>query len=255
MPERVLTLQGATNFRDLGGYPTVDGGYTRWGMVYRSDAPHRLSIDDLAIIERLGLLVAYDLRTDEERDRSPSALPATVRRIPLTIGGTAAHTRANAEMIRTRPADIPDDFLAEMYRRMADFDAGIFGRILTELADADGTPALIHCTAGKDRTGVAAALLLAALGVDETTILDDYELSAIHFTDRRLPRLLARLPEDVDPARYRAVFGAPRLAMATLLTTLREQHGSIEGYLRTRAGLSASTLTALRDRLVQSAVS
>ncbi|MEV5835104.1 tyrosine-protein phosphatase [Nocardia sp. NPDC052112] len=255
MPERVLALHGATNFRDLGGYPTVDGGRTRWGMVFRSDAPHRLSTADLAVVERLGLLVAYDLRTDEERDRSPSALPATVRRIPLTIGGTAAHTRANAEMIRTRPADIPDDFLAEMYRRMADFDADVFGRILTGLADADGTPALIHCTAGKDRTGVTVALLLAALGVDEATILDDYELSAIHFTDRHLPRLLARLPEDVDPARYRAVFGAPRTAMYTMLTTLRDRHGSIENYLRTRAGLSPATLTALRDRLVRQSAS
>lgn len=250
MPQRVLTLEGATNFRDLGGYPTVDGGYTRWGTIFRSDAPNRLSAIDRRAVERLGLLVAYDLRTDEERERFPSALPATVRRIPLTIG-TAAHTRANGELIRNRPHDIPDDFLTHMYRRMIDFDAATFGRIITGLAAADGTPALIHCTAGKDRTGVAAALLLAALGVDETTILDDYELSATHYTDRSLPGLLARLPPDVDPARYRAVFGAPRTAMATMLTTLREQHGTIENYLRTRAGLSSSTLTALRDKLVQ----
>lgn len=172
--------------------------------------------------------------------------------IPLAIGGRAAHTRHNADLIRTRPNEIPDDFLATMYLAMAESDAAAFGTIITGLADADGAPALIHCTAGKDRTGVASALLLAALGVDEATILDDYELSAVHFTDRNLPRLLARLPDDVDPTRYRAVFGAPRSAMETLLTGLHDRYGGPIGYLSSRAGVSPATLAALREHLVRS---
>src|SRR5206468_88765 len=140
---------------------------------------------------------------------------------------------------------------ARMYQAMAETDAATFGRLITGLARPDNAPALIHCSAGKDRTGVAAALLLSALGVEETTILDDYELSAIHFTDRRLPRLLSRLPADIDPQRYRAVFGAPRSAMAALLTALCEQHGSVETYLMAQAGVDAAVLAALRTRFVQ----
>ena len=78
--ERLLALEGATNFRDLGGYRTAGGGRTRWGLVFRSDAPHRLTGADLAVIGRLGLRVVYDLRADSERSQAPSALPGDVRR-------------------------------------------------------------------------------------------------------------------------------------------------------------------------------
>src|SRR5262249_2657770 len=154
-PIRVLKLDGPTNFRDLGGYPTASGGRTRWGMVYRADAPARLTPADHTAIERLGLRVAYDLRTDHERDRSPSALPDSVRREILRIGGRATYPAA-----RDTGTDLPDAFLHHMSLAMADSDAPIFGRLLTNLSTGE-LPALIHCTAGKDRTGVASALLLA----------------------------------------------------------------------------------------------
>ncbi|WP_216894901.1 tyrosine-protein phosphatase [Nocardia alni] len=242
-PIRVLNLDGPTNFRDLGGYPTADGGQTRWGMVFRADAPARLTPADHTAIERLGLRVAYDLRTDYERDRSPSALPDSVRREILAIGGDATYTA-----IRGAGQDVPEDFLHRMYLAMADADAPIFGRLLTALS-AGELPALIHCTAGKDRTGVAAALLLATLGVDDATILDDYELSAIHFTDRQISRVLAKHGE-IDAARYRTFFGAPRSAMEGLLTALREGHGSVEQYLLDAANVAPEALDRLRSTLV-----
>ncbi len=242
-PIRVLKLDGPTNFRDVGGYPTESGGQTRWGMIFRADAPARLTSADHTAIERLGLRVAYDLRTDYERDRSPSALPDSVRREALAIGGDATYTAA-----RGAGPDLPEDFLHRMYLAMADADAPIFGRLLTALS-AGELPALIHCTAGKDRTGVAAALLLATLGVDDTTILDDYELSAIHFTDRHITRILAGRGE-IDPAQYRAFFGAPRSAMEGLLAALREGHGSVEQYLVEAANVTPEALDRLRATLV-----
>src|SRR5437764_15186872 len=114
-PERWLTLQGASNFRDLGGY-RAGGGRTRWGLVFRSDAPHRLTGADLAEVARLGLRVVYDLRTDAERDRSPSALPASVRRESLAIGGAAGNTSAVGDLlVAGRLGDVPRDFLAGVY--------------------------------------------------------------------------------------------------------------------------------------------
>ena len=173
---RIVALQGGTNFRDLGGYPTAGGGHVRWGRVYRSGALHRLTAVDLATLDRLGLRVVYDLRADEERAYAPSILPDGIRCEFLPVGGTAARTKELTDLfVEGRLGDIPPDFLLRIYDAMAEVAAPTFGRLLTKLAEPEGTPALFHCTAGKDRTGLTAALLLSVLDVDEAAILDDYE--------------------------------------------------------------------------------
>jgi protein-tyrosine phosphatase len=250
-----VPLQGGTNFRDLGGYRTAHGGRVRWGLVFRSGALNRLTAADLATLDRLGLRVVYDLRGDEERDRAPSVLPDGIRCQPLPIGGTAAKTKELTDLIvEGKLADLPPDFLVRIYDALAEAAAPTFGQLLTWLADPGGLPALFHCTAGKDRTGLSAALLLSVLGVDEATILDDYELSATHYTERQMASLRLKLAgAGIDVERYRAVFGAPRHAMATLLTTLRERHGGVEAYLEDEAGVAREVFTELRARLVQPA--
>lgn len=251
--ERLLRLDGARNFRDLGGYPTADGGTTRWGMVFRSDAPHRLSPADLAVLAGADLRVGYDLRADEERDRAPANLSQSVRRAPLTIRGLAAWTKENSRRFGgDRNDPVPNDFHARMYQAMIETDADTFGRLVTDLAESGSLPALIHCTAGKDRTGVAVALLLSALGVDAATVLDDYELSAAYFTEPLLRRLRARSADaDFDVERHRTLYGAPRYAMAATLTVLCARYGSVANYLTERAGVAPEALTELRVRLVQ----
>jgi protein-tyrosine phosphatase len=250
--ERVMPLEGATNFRDLGGYRTGDGGRTRWGLVFRADAPDRLTEADLAAIDQLGLRVAFDLRTDDERTQAPSALPAAVRHEPFAIGGDASRTNPLGELFRSGRGDaLPDDFLHQVYLDMGEQDAPVLGQVLTGLAAPDGVPAVIHCTAGKDRTGMAAALLLSVLGVDDATVLDDYALSRVYFSERRMARLLPQLAAlGLDLERYHAVFGAPRHAMATTLDTLRGRYGSVEDYLIERGGVTPETIAALRTRLV-----
>ena len=254
-PRRVLALEGATNFRDLGGYPTADGGRTRWGRVYRSDAPHRLTEADLATVGGLGLRCVYDLRTEPERAHSPSVLPDGVPCVPLPIGGGAAETSGIGPLVlEGRFAEIPLDFLSRVYRAMIVHNAAEFGRLLAALADPSRLPALVHCTAGKDRTGLGSALLLTVLGVDEETVLDDYELSAAHYSAPRMARMRERLAEaGIDEERYLAVFGASREAMAGALAWLREEHGSVERYLLDRAGLSPRVLDDLRKHLVEPA--
>ncbi|MCK9931189.1 tyrosine-protein phosphatase [Frankia sp. Mgl5] len=250
---RLVRLEGAVNVRDLGGYPTMDGGRVRWGRVYRSAALHRLTAADLATVEQLGLRVVYDLRTEAEIERAPSLLPGGVRCERLAIGGSAARTRELTDLVVAgRLAEVPPDFLTRVYDAMAETGAPTFGRLLTGLAEPDATPALFHCTAGKDRTGVAAALLLSLLGVDEAVILDDFELSAVHYTDPKMARLRRRLDgTDVDVERYRAVFGAPREALGTLLAALTERHGSVQGYLEEAAGTAPDLPERLRAQLVE----
>jgi protein-tyrosine phosphatase len=134
---------------------------------------------------------------------------------------------------------------------MAGQDAPVFGRVLTSLAAPDGAPALVHCTAGKARTGMAAALLLAAVGVPTAAILDDYTLSRRHYSEHRLAEMLPRLRRlGLDESRYHAVFGAPRSAMEHTLAALRDRHGSVEAYLTGPCGVAPATLAALRERLV-----
>ncbi|MGF7234083.1 MAG: tyrosine-protein phosphatase [Frankia sp.] len=252
--ERVIALEGGVNFRDLGGYRTASGGRVRWGRVYRSAALHRLTPADVTTVDQLGLRVVYDLRTDRELELAPSILPDGVRVERLPIDGKAAKITDLTDLIVAgKLADVSPDFLERTYEAMAEASASTFGHLLTRLAQADGTPALFHCAAGKDRTGMSAVLLLSALGVDEATILDDYELSSVHFTDRQMAKLRLKLADvGMDLERYNAVFGVSRDAMATMLAALRERYGSVERYLREECGVGDDIVAALRARLVQS---
>jgi len=253
--ERLVSLERGRNFRDLGGYHTAGGGRVRWGLVFRSASLHRLTAADLITLDRLGLRVVYDLRGDEERERAPSVLPDGVRCELLPIGGTAAKTKELTDLVLAgRLAELPLDFLVRIYDAMVEVAAGTFGRLLTRLAEPDGRPALFHCHAGKDRTGIVAALLLSLLGVDERTVLDDYQLSGIHYTEHQLAAVQTKLAgTGVDVERYRAVFGAPRHAMATVLAGLRQRHGSLEAYLHDEAGVDHEVFAELRAALVQPA--
>lgn len=249
--KRVVHLEGGTNFRDVGGYRTLGGGQVRWRRVYRSGALHRLTEADLATLDGLGLRTVYDLRADEERRVNPSILPAEVAIDRLPIGGAAAKTRELTDLLSEgRMAELPDDFLERIYESMAEAAAPMFGRLLGGLAEPGGTPALIHCTAGKDRTGMCIALLLSALGVSESDILDDYELSALYFTAPMIARMQSK-DDGIDIGRYQPVLGAPRKAMASLLRRLTDRHGSVESYLEQEGSVTPEILQALRAQLVE----
>lgn len=254
--ERLVRLEGTTNFRDLGGYPTADGRRTRWGTVFRSDGLHRLTVEDVAVVSQLGLRVVYDLRRDEERERDPSVgLAGDVRRELLSMGGQAGKGHEIVEQIATGELErLADDFLSQMYRLMLGADGPQFSRLLTGLTDPGGLPALFHCTAGKDRTGASAALLLALLGVDEATIVDDYALTGPNYTAHRLAELRPRYDElGVDIERLLPLFDAPRVAMEALLREVADEYGGAERYLREQGGMDAATVAELRRLLLQPA--
>ncbi|MCU1372813.1 MAG: protein tyrosine/serine phosphatase [Actinomycetia bacterium] len=250
--ERLVTLEGAVNFRDLGGYPTAGGGRTRWGHVFRSDALHALTVEDAAFVGQLGLRVVYDLRSDVERDRWPSVLGESVRSVQLAIGGATSQTKEITERILDGEIEgIDDEYMAAAYHHMAANDAGTFAALLTGLTDPGGLPALFHCTAGKDRTGMTAAMLLSVLGVDEDAVLDDYELTSRYWTDHRVAGLQPKFAAaGIDIARFAALFSAPRGVLATWLATLRQQHGTIDRYLVEEGGMEPEAIDELRRLLV-----
>jgi protein-tyrosine phosphatase len=251
---RLVPLQGTMNFRDLGGYRTGDGRRVRWGLVFRSDGLQDLTDDDLALLRLLGIRVVHDFRYDLERQRRPSRLPAdgSILVEALTIGGEAGQEREILDLVMAGEiTEIGMDFMIDTYVEMLESGAASFGRLLTSLADRERLPALFHCTAGKDRTGVAAALLLSLLGVDEETILDDYELSTIYRSDRRIEQLRPTLEAaGVIIANVRPFLSAPRPALAAALAAAHERHGSVEGYVTEQAGVPPAAIEALRRLLL-----
>ena len=178
-PQRRLHLTGAANFRDLGGYQTIDGRYVRWGMIYRSEALGRLSPEDLQHLNQLGLRLICDLRTPGEISRVPDRIPQTA----IWAATPAQEGDFDSSMLPTllfNRKRIPD-LMRQSYPKLLAENPQRFGAVLSRFADPDNLPAVFHCTAGKDRAGLTAALLLGSLGVPEKTIIADYTLSNLAY--------------------------------------------------------------------------
>jgi protein-tyrosine phosphatase len=245
--ERRVPFVGITNLRDLGGYPTADGGTTRWGQVFRADALHKLTADDLEAFAALGVRTVFDLRGDVERREFPGPVPS--RHVPIT-GRPADVT------LPPPPADMSaadgEQILRDMYVGILEHSAANVAAVLRGLTDPDQVPAVFHCHGGKDRTGVVAAVLLLALGVDRETVLDDYEATRRYrrFEDQQdsLANLLAN---GVPPEAAAGVLGTPRWAMAAAVDALDDVYGGVERYLLEVAALTPGEVTALRDGLVR----
>lgn len=245
--ERRLPFAGAWNFRDLGGYRTDSGLRTRWGKVFRADALHALTPADQATLSGLGLRAVYDLRSEAERQSKPNALPDADRprtvEIPL-LGATAGRRMELA-------VSDGEAFLLDVYRRIIAESAPVFGRLLGGLAEPDGLPAVFHCAAGKDRTGLSAAILLCLLGVDEEDVLDDYEMTSRNRREVNHQEILTTLTElGMPPEAAAGLLTTPRWVMQTILTELREGYGGAEGYVTGPVGMSTDTVAELRRLLL-----
>jgi protein-tyrosine phosphatase len=239
---RRLLFAGALNFRDIGGYPVAAGGLTRWQAVYRSDSLHYLTNSDLLTFDALGIRAIYDLRRPGELARFPG--PRAHVHLQVVSGDLGSWPAAS---LRTRRDG--EQWLAADYRSMLAGAAPAFGSLLSRLAADRELPAVIHCLAGKDRTGMAVALLLTALGVDRGTVLDDYELSSDYHAARtpEVVEMFVRL--GIGRAAGEGLMSTPRWAMADALRELDQAYGGVERYLLGPAGLTPPALHALRATL------
>lgn len=237
---RLVALDGTFNFRDLGGYPTIDGGFTSWGRVYRSDGLQALTASDVAELRRRRLSTVVDLRTTAEVERWG--------RGPLAGEGIGYE---HLSIIREEAGEslaAPDtDDLAERYLWYLQIGRTAVLRALELVAEASRLPLVFHCVAGKDRTGVLAALLLDSAGVEQPAIVADYAL-----TGERLGPILDRLASRAAPGELQSV-PASRLAvdastMQRFLTRLHERFGGAAGWARS-AGMDPSAVARLRTVL------
>ncbi len=253
MPDRNIELEQAWNFRDLGGYETVDGRTVKWRRVFRSAGIDGLSDADLLTVGDLGIRVVYDFRRDAEVSERLIWFerPDAPRRIRLPIGGeSAVDDEFHRKVMDGTVRQVPPARLVKTYVDFSTRYGSHFGIVLRGLAEPEDLPALFHCVAGKDRTGFTAMLLLAALGVPDDVIVADYELTE----QARQPRL-EQLRQELAAigTRYedmRGYFGAPAEVMEGVLAHLRESYGSVEEYLDAECGVTPRHVERLRSLLL-----
>lgn len=240
---RRIALDGAVNFRDIGGYRTVDGRTVRWRSLFRADNLSQLSERDRAVVRTLGIATVIDLRThgEVELERFPvDEIPVDFHHLPLT-----------AELPPFTEFRGGPKVFAGHYLDIAHQSGDQIAQALRIVAQPQSRPAIVHCAAGKDRTGVLVAVLLALLGVPDETIAEDYALSA-EATEALLARLLERLPELEEEIRSVAttMSSATPANIQALLDGLRAEHGSVEGYAAAH-GAGEAIVSALRDGLLE----
>ena len=251
---RRLNLVGTANFRDLGGHLGLGEQLIRRGLVYRSDHLSRLTDEDHSVLLDLGLKTICDLRSGRERQRSPDRLPATgkIRYLFLPVEDRKFDPATALDRLKNGDREwLSLDFVIGMYRRYLDDYGPVWGKILTLAAADSNLPLVFHCTGGKDRTGICAALLLLLLGVDEDDVLADHELSTVYNADRVQPLFDKLASLGIEPKMAVPYLQAPAEPLAAMLEYLKTSYGTVEDYLLKRAQMKRSTLSALRTILLQ----
>jgi protein-tyrosine phosphatase len=239
--DRVVAFEGATNFRDLGGYTTGPGATVRTGLVFRSDGLHKLTAADLLDLDALGIRAIYDLRGPEERASSPDPRP----NIHVEFWDPPASNP------HPQSAQEGERWLSDAYLTMVERSASPVGRLLGYLAEEGRLPAVFHCLGGKDRTGFAAAILLSALGVERETVLDDYELTdQLRGADKQPQVVQAFVAAGVGEPAALAMLSTARQAMGRALARIDGDFGGIDEYLQQCCGVASDSLERLRDALL-----
>jgi protein-tyrosine phosphatase len=241
---RHFDLQGASNFRDLGGYATADGSTVRWRHIFRSNHLGHLTENDVGVVRELGVKHAFDFRGTEERVAAACVVKEiAVHSLPIEPTVVAA-LRARLQARALSSADALD-IMRESYRGYVRLNTHSFRELFAHLVDGEG-PLVIHCTAGKDRTGFACALILHALGVPENVISEDYLLTNRFY--RRDPASSPDLPDDVR----QAIGSVNASFLAAGFETINERYGDLEGYFRDGLGVGTRERGELKKRYLQS---
>lgn len=243
---RHIPIPGTFNIRDLGGYATGDGSETRWRRFLRADSLHKLDEAGIEALLAEGLTTVVDLRHNTELLTSPNPFAAR-------NGVTYLNVDLLADLLPDSNREYQEGFdvLLDLYVRVIDDRGAMILQILDAIAEAPDGAVLFHCAAGKDRTGIVAALLLSVAGVGRDHVLDDYELTAVQMV-AVLPDYERRAAERGQDLRSMyALLASPRETMAALLDHIDARHGGIVAYLDA-IGLSAGAVDRLRSRILHS---
>jgi len=243
-PARHLNLEGASNFRDLGGYAARDGRKVRWRQIFRSNHLGHVTEADIAILRSLGVRSAFDFRGTEERVTALCGIgEIAVHSLPIeptVVASLRARAAAGTALSSIDAVDVMRDSYRDYVRHNTPSFRALFGHLLEDRA-----PLVIHCTAGKDRTGFACALILHALGVPDDVIADDYLLTNRFY--RRDPNSSSDLPDEV-----RRVLGSVETSfLAAAFEAIVEEYGGLESYFSDGLEFGATQRARLKARYLE----
>jgi protein-tyrosine phosphatase len=243
-PARHLNLEGASNFRDLGGYVASDGRMVRWRQIFRSNHLGHVTEADIEILRGLKVRSAFDFRGLEEREAAVCGVKEiTVHSLPIEPTVVAA-LRARLAGGSLSSADALE-IMRDSYRNYVHYNTHSFRALFAHLLE-DRAPLVIHCTAGKDRTGFACALILHALGVPDDVIAEDYLLTNRFY--RRDPTSSTDLPDDVR----QAIGSVEASFLAAGFDAIRAAYGDLQSYFTDGLGLGTRERAMLEARYLQS---
>ena len=243
--DRLIRLEGTSNFRDAGGYRTGDGRWVRMGVVYRSDSLDKLTDADLAKLKRLGLSADYDFRTTSERAAAPDRLPQGVTYVVANVVGDDSPLFSMPETAEEAARLMIDGEKSMVSGASA---KAAYASVFADLSDGDADGLVYHCTAGKDRTGWASATLLTALGVPRETVMKDY-LASNDYRAEANAAALAAMPA-AQAAVYKPMLDVRAEYLNSGFDEVEDAYGSFAAYERKGLGLDARELHALKAELL-----
>lgn len=257
MHDRLVDFERVLNFRDFGGWETTDGARIARGKLYRSAAFHDATEADIAKLDAMNVRFSVDLRRPEERAHEPNRWPGENCRVIFNDEGVAAvalppHLAALLQSDLSPKAT--KDFMLSLYREIP-YDPRLIKLYRDWFAElSEGGVGIIHCAAGKDRTGIGCALTLLALGVSEEAVYADYEFTnqAVDL-ETRMPKIQARMEErlarKLDPAALRPMLGVETDYLRTTLAEIEARSGSVQNYLERELGVGHRERAALLERV------
>lgn len=245
--KRKVELQGAVNFRDLGGYTTKDGHHIKWGKVYRSADMSKLTDQDMIVLAERKITYDVDLRGTEESKQAPDRLNPNTDYILCPAGSDNVGSMIQSFKGKTRGDSVMEAYYSNT-TYLADRYKPFFGKLLAMPEDKS---LVFHCTAGKDRTGIGAALLLYSLGVPYETIMEDYEASNYYraVENEKMAKQMVQYMK-INENVAKDVVTVKKEYLDATFTAIKKQYGSIDNYLKTQIGLTDKDIKELKARFL-----
>jgi protein-tyrosine phosphatase len=250
---RRLPLTGTFNVRDIGGYRSADGRSVKWNTLWRGDALHRVDDQGRQVLVEMGLRMSLDLREPGERTAAPDLMPEGVELVSLPLFSSVAPETLLAEQSGPERRDFTT--LDEAYFLLVDRRGPALAQAVRALLDPGALPAIVHCTAGKDRTGIVVALVLAALGVPDEVIAADFAATSLFLNEEFRQSLLAHVAtvgvsQGLDEERRAAMLACGPELILRAIDRIRYSHGGVEQYLL-HHGMTLDELGQLRSLLLE----
>ena len=249
---RKILFDGTSNTRELGGYKTEDGRSLKWGVLYRSDKLSELTDADQEYLLQLGIKRVIDFRSSEEKQNEPDQLPSTIKYIEMPIEADGA-IRPKVEAILK--GDLNEDvgaILVETNKEFISDFSGVYKGFIESLIE-NQEPTLFHCTAGKDRAGFAAALVLLAVGVPEKIVIEDY-MKTNKYTEETIQDYINKINlyslGSVDAEILRPLLGVEERFIRAALDEIKQKYGSVENFIRDELKIRDESIIKLKNFLL-----